>query len=318
MNKWYILLIFASLVLVGCSSLGVGSAADTANSLVERLEQAVEPLNSLSSPAYPDPNDPDAGEWPGVGMMGRGHGRGMGWMTGSEETPGIGFMAGMHERHHAAIPQEYEGLSNPFELDDETLAAGEELYLANCASCHGETGLGDGPAGEALNPQPAPLAHSGMMLADDYLYWRIAEGGVEPPFNSAMPGWKATFSEDETWQVISYLRELSQNWVNPNAPGGRGPGRGMWGNSALMHEQMLSEAIEQGLISEQEAEVFNQVHDALEGGMMGRGGRGMGLGMEALQEELLAELVEAGTLTQEQADTFLRVHDALEEAGLMD
>jgi hypothetical protein len=91
----------------------------------------------------------------------------------------------------------------------------------------------------------------------------------------------------------------------------------MWGNSALMHEQMLSEAIERGLISEQEAEIFNQVHDALEEGMMGRGGRGMGLGMEAIQDELLAELVEAGTLTQEQADTFLRVHDALVEAGLM-
>jgi len=28
------------------------------------------------------------------------------------------------------------------------------LYSANCASCHGETGLGDGPAGLVMNPKP--------------------------------------------------------------------------------------------------------------------------------------------------------------------
>jgi hypothetical protein len=38
--------------------------------------------------------------------------------------------------------------------NDELLAKGEELYKANCASCHGNTGLGDGIAGASLNPLP--------------------------------------------------------------------------------------------------------------------------------------------------------------------
>lgn len=37
---------------------------------------------------------------------------------------------------------------------DSLLRTGRELYRANCASCHGDNGLGDGPAGLMLNPKP--------------------------------------------------------------------------------------------------------------------------------------------------------------------
>lgn len=36
----------------------------------------------------------------------------------------------------------------------ELINNGKELYQNNCASCHGNNGLGDGPAGAALNPPP--------------------------------------------------------------------------------------------------------------------------------------------------------------------
>lgn len=31
---------------------------------------------------------------------------------------------------------------------------GADLFAQNCASCHGEKGMGDGPAGANLNPKP--------------------------------------------------------------------------------------------------------------------------------------------------------------------
>ncbi len=36
----------------------------------------------------------------------------------------------------------------------ELIAKGKDLYNTNCASCHGETGMGNGAAGAALNPPP--------------------------------------------------------------------------------------------------------------------------------------------------------------------
>lgn len=37
---------------------------------------------------------------------------------------------------------------------DSTIARGREVYRANCASCHGDNGRGDGAAGLVLNPKP--------------------------------------------------------------------------------------------------------------------------------------------------------------------
>jgi len=117
--------------------------------------------------------------------------------------------AGMMERHMADIPSEYAGLHNPIPLTDESLKRGQELYVARCAACHGEEGDGDGVAAQTLDPPPAVLAHTGQMLTDAYLFWRISEGGSFEPFDSAMPAFASSLSNHERWDVIHYLRSLA-------------------------------------------------------------------------------------------------------------
>jgi mono/diheme cytochrome c family protein len=107
-------------------------------------------------------------------------------------------------------PAEYSGKVNPLADQAGAIDTGKQLYAANCASCHGVEAMGDGPASASLNPQPKPLAMEMKALSDDYLYWRIAEGGAFSPFSSAMPAWKRSLSEDEIWQIIAFLRTLQR------------------------------------------------------------------------------------------------------------
>jgi mono/diheme cytochrome c family protein len=107
-----------------------------------------------------------------------------------------------------AIPAEYAGKTNPMESKPEAVAAGKVVYEANCLSCHGSTGVGDGPAGASLNPKPGNLVQVASDDSVDQIFWRISEGGMQAPFNSSMPAWKGVLSEDERWQVVSYIKSL--------------------------------------------------------------------------------------------------------------
>ena len=101
------------------------------------------------------------------------------------------------------IPAEYAGKTNP--LGSDAATAGKATYDVQCASCHGESGKGDGPAGQALTPPAANLVESNAKFGDDYLYYRIAEGGSMDPYNSSMPPFKNVLSEEEIWQVVAHV-----------------------------------------------------------------------------------------------------------------
>lgn len=102
----------------------------------------------------------------------------------------------------APVPEEYKGMTNP--LGAEAADQGGELFQSNCAMCHGAEGHGDGPAGQSLEPPPGNLARVQADAADDYLYWRIHAG--KP--GTAMLAWKNILTEEQIWQVVSFIRTL--------------------------------------------------------------------------------------------------------------
>jgi putative copper resistance protein D len=87
-----------------------------------------------------------------------------------------------------------------------SVANGMLLYGESCAVCHGIAGYGDGPAAADLKPKPADLTarHAASHTVGD-LYWWLSHGIKE----TAMPGFKESFSEDERWDLINFLRALS-------------------------------------------------------------------------------------------------------------
>ncbi|MEO6435990.1 MAG: cytochrome c [Tepidisphaeraceae bacterium] len=90
---------------------------------------------------------------------------------------------------------------NPIAADEKSLAAGKAVYVKECASCHGETGKGDGSAAKDLNPKPRDLRVPKMWeQTDGSLFWKLTEG------KKPMPSYDKLLSEDDRWHVINYTR----------------------------------------------------------------------------------------------------------------
>ena len=151
--------------------------------------------------AHLDATVAHAQHWPGMGQH-----RDWwmpGWMHRREWSPrGMGpEMRARMQRHwtymHDGVPKEYAGARSNVSTTPETVVDGGRLYAAQCASCHGKTGMGDGQAGKSLMPSPALLAYliQRPIAADEYLLWSISEGGK--PFATAMPAFKDTLSREE-------------------------------------------------------------------------------------------------------------------------
>jgi mono/diheme cytochrome c family protein len=68
-------------------------------------------------------------------------------------------------------------------------AEAQQIYTSRCATCHGQEGTGDGPAGTALTPRPRNF-HDGAWQAsvtDDQIDRVIREGGAAIGKSPLMP-----------------------------------------------------------------------------------------------------------------------------------
>jgi mono/diheme cytochrome c family protein len=106
-------------------------------------------------------------------------------------------------------PDLWRAAINPLAGDPEAIAAGASLYRANCASCHGADGAGDGPAVGSLVRRPDDLAGIVPHRLDGELAWTLAAGVA----GTQMPAFGTTLLEGERWELVSFLRS---HW--PPAP----------------------------------------------------------------------------------------------------
>jgi mono/diheme cytochrome c family protein len=104
------------------------------------------------------------------------------------------------------VQKEYQGAQSTVGSAQEVIVAGRELYVKNCATCHGMKGMGDGNASNSLLPSPALLAFmiQRPISVDEYLLWSISEGGKD--FSTDMPAFKDTLSRNEIWTIVAYMR----------------------------------------------------------------------------------------------------------------
>lgn len=93
-------------------------------------------------------------------------------------------------------------LANPVALTEESVERGSALFAANCVSCHGDTGAGDGPLADSLPAPPANFTVHVPFHPDGVLYAWISNGIR----GTGMPGWSPQLSDQERWDLVNFLR----------------------------------------------------------------------------------------------------------------
>jgi mono/diheme cytochrome c family protein len=111
-------------------------------------------------------------------------------------------VASMHG--HWMAPEAAAKRPNPVKANNASRARGKKLYAANCASCHGASARGDGPAGAALNPRPADLTVMAGQHPDGDFAWKIANG------RGPMPAWNGQLSEKNIWDLVNFIQGLAE------------------------------------------------------------------------------------------------------------
>lgn len=112
-------------------------------------------------------------------------------------------LASLHQRFAAALG-EAAAIDLPVRPID--LVDGRAVYAARCASCHGDRGLGDGPAAAGIRPPPPAIGDRSVMRGvSPALLYRVVSAGVS---GTAMPAWGETLTAEQRWNVVGYVLSL--------------------------------------------------------------------------------------------------------------
>ncbi|WP_076593908.1 FTR1 family protein [Herminiimonas arsenitoxidans] len=124
----------------------------------------------------------------------------------------------------AQVLQAYPVPLSPSKAPD--LARGSALYQANCASCHGAKGHGDGPLAAQLNPPPIALSgHDRAKERSVFSLQQIISHGVA---GTSMPSF-AQLSEDDRWAIAFFASTLAYSDADRQA------GKAAWTSDGSIH-----------------------------------------------------------------------------------
>ena len=118
-------------------------------------------------------------------------------------APAGQHQAGAHTHAEAAA------VKNPVKSTPESIAAGKKLYDAQCVTCHGATGKGDGKmAAQIPDPKPSDLTDADWKhgSSDGEIFTVIKDGAK----GTGMRGYGARMKPDDMWNVVNYVRTLAQ------------------------------------------------------------------------------------------------------------
>ncbi len=106
-----------------------------------------------------------------------------------------------------AIPAVERGAKNPLSLNSDGASQGRNLYLTQCATCHGIDGTGKTQMGQNLYPRVPDLRSNATQdLTDGEIHY-IIENGVQL---TGMPAWGSPHKQasGDSWKLVLFLRSF--------------------------------------------------------------------------------------------------------------
>ena len=105
------------------------------------------------------------------------------------------------------VPPDKAEKTAPFVFSKESVEKGAELFVKNCQSCHGDPTRGNFAK---LDPTPEdPASEKFKELTDVEMFYKITNG------RGTMPQFKMILSEDDRWDLISYIRSFHSGYIQP-------------------------------------------------------------------------------------------------------
>jgi mono/diheme cytochrome c family protein len=120
---------------------------------------------------------------------------------------------GKKPREPWPVPEKFKGVQNPVPAAPESIEAGKLVFVKECLTCHGPTGVGDGPQAKDLEVEVGNLRRDIANQTDGELYYKISKG------KTPMPEFIKTLQPEERWHAINYVRTLQASpakWVAPD------------------------------------------------------------------------------------------------------
>ena len=119
-------------------------------------------------------------------------------------VPVTGMAVAGFQVSYAPLPGTIDSMSpipNPHAVSAASLANGRKYYSINCAVCHGDRAMGDGPATKYGIPGINLTTDVTKGRTDGYIFGMIRNGrGLMPPYNR--------IEEPDRWDLVNYLRAL--------------------------------------------------------------------------------------------------------------
>ncbi|MBM3419987.1 MAG: cytochrome c [Bacteroidetes bacterium] len=103
------------------------------------------------------------------------------------------------------VPAEYKNMANPVKADEASVKLGAAAYARNCASCHGRTGLGDGPKGRALKTFSGDFSGAAYHNQTDGEHFYKTKFG-----RGEMPAYDKKISDTDMWHMVNYMRTFKK------------------------------------------------------------------------------------------------------------